>query len=78
MKNLLKLILAAVFLIGAVPADTIIQESIAQETTRQCCEITLADAGDIKKKKKKKRRWKKAKRRKRDSFQNLKVLSNIA
>ena len=72
MKNLLKLILAAVFLIGAVPADTIIQESIAQETTRQCCEITLADAGDIKKKKKKKKKMKKGKKKKKGFFSKFK------
>ena len=54
MKNLLKLILAAVFLMGAVPADTIIQKTVTQETIKQCCQITLADAGEVKKKKKKK------------------------
>ena len=58
MKNLLKLILAAVFLMGAVPADTIIQEAVTQETVKQCCQITLADAGEVKKKKKKKKKKK--------------------
>ena len=56
MKNLLKLILVAVFLMGAVPADTIIQEAVTQETIKQCCQITLADAGEVKKKKKKKKK----------------------
>jgi hypothetical protein len=73
MKNLLKFILAAVFLIGAVPADTIVQESVAQETTKQCYQITLADAEDIKKKKKKKgKKIKKGKKKKKGFFSKFK------
>ena len=60
MKNLLKLILVAVFFMGAVPADTIIQEAVTQETIKQCsqvtCQTTLADAEEVKKKKKKKKK----------------------
>ena len=73
MKSLLKLILAAVFLMSSVPADTIIQESIAQETTKQCCQTTFADAGDIKKKKKKKgKKIKKGKKKKKGFFSKFK------
>ena len=69
MKNLLKLILAAVFLIGAVPANT----TAAQETTKQCYQITLADAEDIKKKKKKKgKKTKKGKKKKKGFFSKFK------
>jgi hypothetical protein len=55
MKNLLKLLLSAVFLFGVTPTNAVAQEVVEQQctTAKQCCEIVLADA-DVKKKKKKK------------------------
>ena len=85
MKNLLKLILVAVFFMGAVPADTIIQEAVTQETIKQCsqvtCQTTLADAEEVKKKKKKKRKKakkpEKERRRKKVSFPKSLEQNNI-
>ena len=70
MKNTLKLLLAAVFLFGAVPANTVTQEVVKQEVTNQCCQITLAD--DIKKKKKgKKKKITKGKKKKKGFFSKV-------
>ena len=72
MKNTLKLLLTAVFLFGAVPANTVTQEVAKQECnlTKQCCQITLAD--DVKKKKKgKKKKITKGKKKKKGFFSKV-------
>ena len=73
MKNILKLLLAAMFLIGPAPANTAIQEVVKQECeiTKQCCQVTLAE--DVKKKKKKKGKKKitKGKKKKKGFFSKI-------
>ena len=56
MKNTLNFLLAAMFLIGPAPANTVTQEVVKQECkiTKQGCQIALAE--DVKKKKKKKKK----------------------
>ena len=73
MKNTLKVLLSAVFLIGAAPANITTQEVVKQEckTTEQCCQI--ASAEDVKKKKKKKGKKKieKGKKKKKGFFSKV-------
>ena len=71
MKNTLKLILAGMFLFGAVPANTVTQEVVEQEATKQCYQIVLAE--DVKKKKKKKGKKKvtKGKKKKKGFFSKV-------
>ena len=74
MKNLLKFLLAAVFLFGATPANTVAQEVVEQQctTAKQCCDVVLADA-DVKKKKKKGKKKKvgKGKKKKKGFFSKV-------
>ena len=74
MKNILKLLLTAVFLFGATPTNIVAQEVVERQckTTKQCCEIVLADA-DVKKKKKKKGKKKieKGKKKKKGFFSKV-------
>ena len=74
MKNLLKLLLSAVFLFGATPANTAAQEVVEQQctTAKPCCEVVLSDA-DVKKKKKKKGKKKvgKGKKKKKGFFSKV-------
>ena len=74
MKNILKLLLAAIFLIGATPANMVTQDVVKQQCkiTSQCCEIVLADADIKKKKKKKSKKIKKGKKKKRGFFSKWK------
>ena len=55
MKNILRFLLAAVFLFGVTPTNTVAQEVVEQQctTAKSCCEVVLAD-GEVKKKNKKK------------------------
>ena len=73
MKNTLKFLLAAMFLIGPAPANTAIQEVVKQECeiTKQCCQVASAD--DVKKKKKKKKSKKvgKGKKKKKGFFSKV-------
>ena len=73
MKKTLKLLLAAAFLIGIVPANVVSQEVVKREATTQCCQIALAeDCADIKKKKKgKKKKIKKGKKKKKGFFSKV-------
>ena len=73
MKNILKLLLAAMFLIGPAPANTITQEVVKQEckTTSQCCQIVSAEDGKKKKKKKGKKKIEKGKKKKKGFFSKV-------
>jgi hypothetical protein len=74
MKNLFTFLLAAVFLFGATPANTVAQEVVEQQckTVSSCCEIVLADSDVKKKKKKKGKKIKKGKKKKKGFFSKWK------
>ena len=73
MKNTLKLLLAAMFLIGPAPANTAIQEVVKQECeiTKQCCQVASADEVKKKKKKKGKKQITKGKKKKKGFFSKI-------